>query len=320
MNAPVSMIPPENALSTVVTAGDRAFAWGAFLLVASMRRNGMGQPVVVGAMDWPEDAKRRLLALGNVTIRPIPSTRQCLACQKPMLMACDDVKTPWVCWADADGIFVGDCSEWLAGGAEDELVIRRYAPAPPDFTPANLETWRRDVERHCGRALPESRLSTRVNTAFLVAHRALRPFMARWQRQIEGVLPGDVGIIMEHGTAYFQTDESVLASLLCFDPDAPAVAGDYKANGSADPSRYYAHFAYNPKPWRMWTRHASRWRDEVSALVDWTVENGFAAPRELPLPLRRAWWPSWKALRPAAPWVWRAMKLSRRLQKRFSRG
>ena len=38
--------------TTVVTAGDRAYAWGATLLVASMRMNGMKHPAVVGAMGW----------------------------------------------------------------------------------------------------------------------------------------------------------------------------------------------------------------------------------------------------------------------------
>ena len=45
-------------------------------------------------------------------------------------------------------------------------------------------------------------------------------------------LPPDVAIIMKHGSPYFQTDESVLGSLLCFDPEAPKVADVYKANGS----------------------------------------------------------------------------------------
>ena len=33
--------------TTVVTAGDSAYAWGALMLVASMRRNGMPHPVLV---------------------------------------------------------------------------------------------------------------------------------------------------------------------------------------------------------------------------------------------------------------------------------
>ena len=32
---------PSDINTTVVTAGDRAYAWGAYLLAASMRMNGM---------------------------------------------------------------------------------------------------------------------------------------------------------------------------------------------------------------------------------------------------------------------------------------
>lgn len=299
--------------STVVTACDAAYAWGALLLVASMRRNGMEHPVVVGAMEWPEKLKGRLRALGCVTIVDFPRDRRCVACQKPMVMAREEIATDWVCWADADGMFVGDCGEWLAGGDPGEIVIRQYDPPPPDFTPENLETWRRDVERICGKALPQSRLSTRVNTAFIVVHRGQRGFLARWQRQIEAVLPSDVGIVMRQGTAYFQTDESVLASLLAFDPDAPPVAAAYQADGRADRTRYFAHFSYNPKPWIMWTARAALWRKEVFDLADWLVEKGIVARRDLPLSLRRGCWPLFRPLVPLAPLAWRAMKLKRKL-------
>lgn len=299
--------------STVVTAGDGAYAWGVLLLVASMRRIGMAHPVVVGAMEWPDDMKRRVLSLGNVTILDLPVSRRCLACQKPMLMGCEAVKTDWVCWADADGMFVGDCGEWLVGDDPDEIVVRKYDPPPPDFTPQNLDVWRRDVERWRGSAAAESRCGTRVNSAFIVLHRKWRGFLNAWADQIEKVLPPDVEIIMRHGTPYFQTDESVLASLLCFDPGAPEITGRYKANGSADRSRYYAHFAYNPKPWQMWNSHSLRWREAIMPVVDWLVAEGVVARAELPFSLRAAWWPLFRRLAPAAPWVWRAVKLKRRL-------
>ena len=59
----------DNIRTTVVTAGDRAFAWGAFLLVASMRRNGMRHPVVVGAMNWTEEMKDALVAAWEHPVR-----------------------------------------------------------------------------------------------------------------------------------------------------------------------------------------------------------------------------------------------------------
>ena len=156
------------------------------------------------------------------------------------------------------------------------------------------------------------RYTTRVNNPFIVVHRKWRGFLGRWQRQISAVLPADVEIVTKHGTPYFQTDESVLGSLLCFDPDAPRVVERYKANGSVDKSRYFAHFAYNPKPWQMWNPYSLRWHDVVASVVDWTVANGYVAASDLPFPLRRAWWPVCRVAAPLAPWVWRAMKLRRR--------
>ncbi|MBP5640789.1 MAG: hypothetical protein J6X55_15010, partial [Victivallales bacterium] len=232
--------------TTVVTASDNAFAWGSLLLVASMRYNGMLHPVVVGTMGWKDDMKQRILSLGNVTLHELPKSRQCVACQKPILMGCDEVKTDWVGWADSDAVFVGDCSEWLVGDDPDEIVIRKYSPPPPDFTEKNIEIWKRDVKRIWGESLENSRYSTRINTAFIVLHRKWRRTLEAWRTQIENVLPKDVEIIMKHGSPYYQTDESVLASLLCFLPDAPLVTEHYKSNGSVDRNRYFAHFAYNP--------------------------------------------------------------------------
>ena len=60
--------------TTVVTAGDGAYAWGALMLVASMRRNGMRHPVLVWAMDWNEEQKRRICALGGVTVQDIANS------------------------------------------------------------------------------------------------------------------------------------------------------------------------------------------------------------------------------------------------------
>ena len=304
----------ENSVNTtVVTAGDRAYAWGALMLVASMRRNGMPHPVVVWAMEWDEDQKRRICALGNVVVQEISKTRQCLACQKPRIMGCDAVKTDWVCWVDADGLFVGDCSEWLTGDDVDEVRIKRCNPPPPDFTPETLAIWQHDVKRFWGQALDESRYATRVQSGVILIHKKWRPFLGRWDAQINNVLPPDVEIIMKKGSAYYQTDESVLGSLLCFDLDAPRVSEQYKFDGRIDRSRYYLHFGYNPKPWQMWNPWAMRWREEAYSTVEWLVEKGVVKKGEIPLPLRRSWWPLYRCLAPAAPWVWRAMKLKRRL-------
>jgi hypothetical protein len=304
----------NDLITTVVTAGNRGFAWGTLLLVASMRMNGMRHPTVVGAMDWSDAMKNRLRALGGVTIRELPSSRQCVACQKPMLMGCAEVNTEWVCWADADAVFVGDCSEWLVGEDPEEIVVRKYSPPPPLLTADTLAIWRRDVEELCGKALPENRLGdTTVNNPFIVLHRKWRPFLERWQTQIGRVIAPDVTTPWQKNSAYFQTDESVLGSLLCFDPDAPKVTEHYKANGSVDKNRFLAHFAYNPKPWQMWNPYSLRWHDVIVPVVDWLLAEKIVSPSDLPLSLRRRWWPVCRACAGAAPWVWRGIKLKRLL-------
>ncbi len=303
--------------TTIVTAGDAAFAWGALILVASMRRNGMEHPVLIGAMGWSDEMKRRVESLGGVEFVDLPKDRRCVTCQKPILMTSDKVTTPWVCWADSDAAFVGDCSEWLAGETEDEIVTRKYIDVPDDFTPKTLETWRRDVERFTGSALDKCRYDSRFNASFIVVHRKWKGFLEAWARQIENVLPADVEIIMKHGSPYYQTDESVLASLLCYMPSAPKVCKNFKANATADKNRYFAHFAWNPKPWQMWNSHSLRWHDVVAPVVDWLVEKGVVERRELPLALRKNLWPLWKMLAPLAPWVWRAIKLKRRIARKI---
>ena len=80
-----------------------------------------------------------------------------------------------------------------------------------------VASMRRGVEKFCGKSLAENRYQTRINAPFIVIHRKWRPFLERWQSQIGNVLPADVAIIMKHGSPYFQTDESVLGSLLFAD-------------------------------------------------------------------------------------------------------
>ena len=56
-----------------------------------------------------------------------------------------------------------------------------------------------------------------------------------------------------------------------------------------------------------------KWHDVVAPVAEWLVENDIVKAGELPLPLRESWWPVCRAAAPLAPWVWRAMKLKRKL-------
>lgn len=300
----------DECKTTVVTASDANYAWGVLLLAASMRRYGMKEPLLVGAVNWPERLKDKLRAVGGVAFVDLPGDRRSVTCQKPEMMMHPDVKTPWVSWADCDGIFIGDCSDLMLPKSEGEILIRRYSPPPPDFTPENVEVWRRDVGE---RETP--RLDTRLNAPFISIHRSQMPFLRHWREQMAKVLPTDVGIVMARNSPYFQTDESVLGSLLLFAHDAPEVAATYTMNGSTtNGERYFAHFAYNPKPWQMWNGHCLKWYEQTMGVVDWLLERGIAEPREVPFALRRSHESLHRLCAPLAPQVWRAKKLKRKLK------
>lgn len=295
--------------TTVVTACDSNFAWGALLLAASMRMNQMPEPILVGLSGCGAHWFERLGKVDGMQILDIKaSDRRCVTCLKPSMMLRPEVRTPCVTWVDCDGIFIGNCSDLILPANPGELLVRKYNPPPSDFSRSNLETWRRDVNER-----PSPRLSTRVNGALLSLHLAHRKFLERWRDQMEKVLPCDVGIVMRKGSAYFQTDESVLGSLLCFAHEAPAVSEGYGADGSLDPRRYYAHFAYNPKPWRMWNPRSVRWARETLAVVDWLLARKIVAPADLPFPLRRKFLPISTRLSPFALTYTRLQKLGRRL-------
>ena len=46
--------------NTVVTIGDMNYLWGIFMLIASMRQNGMDEPVLVGGLNFTDEAIRLL--------------------------------------------------------------------------------------------------------------------------------------------------------------------------------------------------------------------------------------------------------------------
>ena len=112
--------------NTVVTAGDRNYLWGLFLLIASRRKTGMDEPVVVGAYDFTPEAEAILTQLGDVTIYPLSGMTRSLTCCKPLVML--QAKTEYITWADSDAYFVGNCSERLPPLSPGEIHSRMRAP------------------------------------------------------------------------------------------------------------------------------------------------------------------------------------------------
>ena len=72
--------------NTVITAGDRTYLWGIFLLIASLRRNGMDDPVIVGTRGFDREAEDILRQLGEVRFHPLDDFPRSLTCAKPRVM------------------------------------------------------------------------------------------------------------------------------------------------------------------------------------------------------------------------------------------
>ncbi|MGE4302336.1 MAG: hypothetical protein AB7F40_12135 [Victivallaceae bacterium] len=278
--------------NTIVVACNANYFWGAFLFVASLRKCGMEEPVLVFQTGFTPKDKAALEKLGGVKFVSAGESKKNMTCRKPEAMLHAD--TEYITWCDCDAFFEGNCSEWLApaepGGihvrlrseADNGATFSRaglYAPGekPGPIPKVMLDTWRRDVGE-----LEESRLPACVSACFLSVHRSRRFFLERWRDQMAKVLPdADHGVVDAATRAYFQLDESVLNSLLCFMKDAPEV-GQFMLDRV--PGRRFVHFVTYPKPWQWWSPASLRAHDRVMELVRWCRERGLI-DRPLPFPL-----------------------------------
>lgn len=109
--------------NTVVTASDRNYIWGVYLLICSMRKNGMQEPVAVLGVGYTEEDCRVLSSLGNVQIKNIEKNTRNLNCVKPEAMFL--AKTDYISWIDCDGFFIGNCSENLIYSDPNIIHIRK---------------------------------------------------------------------------------------------------------------------------------------------------------------------------------------------------
>jgi len=305
--------------NTVVVAMDHNYIWGTYMLIASMRCHQMPEPVIVLGFGLHEADKQALTALGEVLVVDAEPSQRSLTCSKPdaMLLA----KTDYVTWVDCDGFFTGNCSEKLLW-PDPEMIHIRLREEPENAAvfrhlgkfrqtpPVILDVWRRDVgERE------ESRLSTCCSACFMSLHRRHFPFLQHWSEQIKRVLPSDdVGVVDRRSFAYFQTDESVLNSLLCFAAEAPTVSPRYQLN--MDPDALYVHFISHPKPWSCWTPRAFKYFAQYTAVLDWARGQNLPLPGSIPLALRSdQYWLNFLRSRVSVP-IRKGNTLRRRLKRR----
>ena len=146
---------------------------------------------------------------------------------------------------------------------------------------AVAETWRKDVGER-----DEARHDSIASSNCFVVHRRHLPFIARWEKQIKkGPAGGEFGVVNYEYAHYWQTDESVLNSLILFADDAPEVSEYLMGNRGR---RSCSAFVLQPKPWVKWTRRHIHYMPFLFDLLDWVESSGGQLPDNIPPALRRS--------------------------------
>ena len=81
--------------NTIATAGDRNYLWGIFMMIASLRRKGMDENVLVGTKGFDAEAAEILTSMGGVRLIPLDDFGRSLTCCKAMMMLQADTDYIW---------------------------------------------------------------------------------------------------------------------------------------------------------------------------------------------------------------------------------
>lgn len=280
--------------NTVVTASDSNYVWGVFLLIASMRKTGMDEPIIILSKGYTQEDNDCLSQFDGVKLVDFGDTNsRNMTTSKPVAMLY--AETDYTTWADCDGVFIGNCSELLTEEEGVHFRLRskdenydvfkgRYGAddTPGEIPKKILDIWRRDIGENS-----EPLFDTCGSACYLSVHKKYRYALEKWRDQMEAVMPDDdVGVVDKRSEAYFQTDESVLNSVLMF-TEGVKKPGEYKLN--KDPEAHFMHFISVPKPWQMWNKYGIAYFDRVVDIVDWAVENSYRLPKgnKIPFSLQR---------------------------------
>jgi len=273
---------------TIVSACDRNYLWGAWLLAASSAKFLKATPVHILQTGFTQEDTALLEQFPTVKVLPLADNdpRNVANRKSEALLSAD---TDYVAWLDADCLVVGDISELLIpvngefqirmrGAAENAWVWRNhYAPgeAHVGLPKSVRDKWQADV----GQRTAPLTDTTCVTNAF-VLHRRHLDFVRQWKSQIAKVIPpSHAGVVDHRNPAYFMTDESVMSSLLVFSDIAPPIS-EYRLDDTA--GRFVAHFGANPKPWVRWNLRHWYCHGHVMELLDWVKQSGYRTP---PMPV-----------------------------------
>ena len=272
---------------TIVSACDRNFLWGAYLLAASSARFLPQTPVHILQTGFTDDDKALLEQFPTVKVLALADNdpRNVANRKSEALLSAD---TEFVAWLDADCMVIGDISKYLIpkngefqirmrAAAENAWVWRNhYAAGEPrgGLPKSVLEKWHADVGQ-----LDKPLVDSACVTNCFVLHKRHLDFVRQWKVQIAKVIPPvHAGVVDNRNPAYFMTDESVMTSLLAFSSIAPT-PGEFLLD--RDPQAHVAHFGANPKPWIQWRLRLWYCHLHIMSLLDWARTSGYKLP---PLP------------------------------------
>jgi hypothetical protein len=271
---------------TIVTACDRNFVWGTFLLLLSLRRRGVSLPVHVVTHNLGEVERALLHQIDGVTLFTASdeANHRNIVYQKTAAIL--TAETDQIMWIDSDCIVTGDITPLIEAGGQGlqirmrpaseitYLFKKRYAAGEKrEGLPQKvLEIWRNDVgERKV------SAINTSCNAHCFTVHRKHLDFIRRWDAQIRKVIADDVSdcVVNDRSFAYFLLDEAVMSSLLAFSEEPPLIR---RYLMDTDPTCAVIHFGGRPKPWERWLLRNMKYFDEITELLEWAEAQGWSLP------------------------------------------
>jgi hypothetical protein len=322
MNAPAESVSAPTADFTVVTACDRNYFWGQWLLIASLRYERNPVLVHAGGLGLTDGEWQLLAQFGNVRpVRLSPDDPRYLTLRKPEVLL--TAQTEYVGWFDSDTFVIGDITKyWRPPNGEFQCRFRapeelanlyrgRYAPEDqPGTIPARVRAiWQADVGERRECAIQSACLAD--NFTF---HRRHLDFIRRWDAQMRKVLPAATPpFAPQRSLAYHLLDEPVLNSLLAFAAHPPPVAGAFLLD--QDPQAFVLHFGMSPKPWQRWNYRHLPYYDRVLRVIEWAQAQGFQTP-PLPPSLRRRY----RLVTWTRAWLEHGYRGSRSLARRVLKG
>jgi len=273
--------------TTIVTACNRKFIWGAYLLVSSLRMHGVHQTVNIVAREFDADDTRLLEQFSDVCVLKSHARICHVQADKPQaLFSARD--TEYITWLDSDCIVNGNISELLVPPDSGTFMIRfreqdenklrfRSTDATGGIPRQVREQWQSDM----GSTGECQILTTCVTNAFTV-HGEHLLFIAEWDRlntRISEQYAGAFPLAYCHSSGSGLSDELVLNALFAYSERAP-VTSEYMLNKR--PQAQLLHLSLIPKPWERWTRETLLYYQNILDILDYCRQQGFRLPSPLP--------------------------------------